>query len=423
MTEPATPVQAPPSKLLAWSLVVLAPLPGTLAFAPYYVWWVMPLMSWMLLVGIREMSPRTAFLAGLVNGTLLFAVTMSWLWNLFDVLSIVLWMILGGFTGIFSYFYRVGSLQFQNALGTSVFAALLWTGVEHFRSEVFVLKFPWITPGVALPPGWLSPLIGTYGVTFLVILAAALLTHRRCRWLGGSVLILLYASVLIPRSVPASDGTPVRVIAVQNEGGAFKHHLDQSASVPGNVDLVIWPEHSVPYALMDQERQLGELRAFLNQRNAIAVIGTRRMEPTREAPDGSSAWFNMACAISADAILGYHDKNHPVHFFNDGIAGTTAGTVDTPFGKMGMPVCFDVDFQDVVRRMTLAGARIDRSTDYGFRILVGETACATRPTLPPPRCGKWTLDRCRGNIRCDPDYRLTGPHARAAAPHAQRRSG
>jgi len=30
--------------------------------------------------------------------------------------------------------------------------------------------------------------------------------------------------------------------------------------------------------------------------------------------------------------------------------------IDTPLGRMGTPVCFDCDFQDVVRHMTLDGA-------------------------------------------------------------------
>ncbi|MDA0813869.1 MAG: hypothetical protein O3C21_15945 [Verrucomicrobia bacterium] len=336
---------------------MFAPLAGMLAFPPYGLWWLMPGASWLLLLGLKQLSPRVSFCAGFISATLLFAATMSWLWNLFDVLAIVLWMILAGFTGIFCYFYRVAAVQFRNAAGTSLFAAVLWTGIEFFRSEVFVLKFPWITSGTAMPPGWLAPIIGTYGMTFLVILAAALLTHESCRWRGGTMIILLFATILTPRSISDPAGAPIRVVAVQNEGGAFKHHLDQSASAPGDVDLFIWPEHSVPYNLMEQDRQLGELQAFLKQRSAIAIVGTRRMDPTREAPDGNSAWFNMACAISADSILGYHDKNHPVHFFNDGIPGTQAKSVATPVGKVGMPVCFDVDFQDVVRRMTLDGAK------------------------------------------------------------------
>jgi apolipoprotein N-acyltransferase len=144
------------------------------------------------------------------------------------------------------------------------------------------------------------------------------------------------------------------VMALESLRRSGDRAMDDSRGIHGHLRLFL--SSGVPYNLMEQDRQLGELQAFLKQRRAIAIVGTRRMDPTREAPDGNSAWFNMACAISADRILGYHDKNHPVHFFNDGIPGTEAKSVATPIGKVGMPVCFDVDFQHVVRRMTLDGA-------------------------------------------------------------------
>ncbi|MGK0186226.1 MAG: apolipoprotein N-acyltransferase [Verrucomicrobiales bacterium] len=344
------------TKAYPWLLILLAPLPAILAFEPYGFWWLAPLAYSMLFAGFLGMTPRMAFIGGFVSATLMFAGTLLWLWNLFDMMAIVLWMILASFTAVFGYFFRAGGLLFGQNWRTTLAAATVWTGIEYFRCEAFILKLSWITPGTALPPGWLSPIVGTYGVTFVLVTCAIALTQRSQRVVGAIILGLLCATVLIPRQANEGDHKSIRVVAVQNEGGAFKHHLEQTVSVPRDIDLIVWPEHAVPYNLMEQERQLGELQAFLRERNAIAVIGTRRMDENREAPDGSAAWFNMACVFSADTILGYHDKNHPVHFFNDGSPGATATPVDTPLGKIGTPVCFDVDFQDVVRKMTLAGA-------------------------------------------------------------------
>ena len=47
---------------------------------------------------------------------------------------------------------------------------------------------------------------------------------------------------------------------------------------------------------------------------------------------------------------------HTVHFFDDGIPGTTAMPVKTKHGMIGTPICFDCDYEGVVRRMTCAGA-------------------------------------------------------------------
>lgn len=346
------------SRLQSWLLLILAPVPIVPAFEPFGHWWLTPVGYGMLFLGLSCLTPRMALVGGFVSATLLFAGTLSWLWNLFDVLAILLWMILASFTAVFGYFLSTSRLLFGQTCLSSLIGATLWTGIEYFRGEVFILKLSWITPGTALPPGWLTPIAGTYGVTFILVLGIQMIAEKDQRRWGSAILTILLASVLVPRQQNGDEGQPIRVVAVQNEGGAFKHHLEQSASVSGPIDLIVWPEHSVPYNLMEQERQLGELQSFLRERNAIAVVGTRRMEEGIDAPDGSAAWHNMACAISSDEILGYHDKNHPVHFFNDGIPGKSAIPIDTPLGKIGAPVCFDLDFQDVVRRMSLAGAEV-----------------------------------------------------------------
>jgi apolipoprotein N-acyltransferase len=55
-------------------------------------------------------------------------------------------------------------------------------------------------------------------------------------------------------------------------------------------------------------------------------------------------------------VLGEHYKNHPVHLFDDGTPSKIALPVKTPLGVIGTPICFDNDYQGVVRKMTAAGA-------------------------------------------------------------------
>lgn len=71
---------------------------------------------------------------------------------------------------------------------------------------------------------------------------------------------------------------------------------------------------------------------------------------------GGSKWQNTALTVDGTRVLGEHGKHHTVHLFDDGESGTTMKAIDTPLGRMGTPVCFDCDFQDVVRHMTLDGA-------------------------------------------------------------------
>lgn len=50
-------------------------------------------------------------------------------------------------------------------------------------------------------------------------------------------------------------------------------------------------------------------------------------------------------------------KVHTVHFFDDGTPGSEALPVETDFGKVGTPICFDCDYEGIARKMTAAGAR------------------------------------------------------------------
>lgn len=95
--------------------------------------------------------------------------------------------------------------------------------------------------------------------------------------------------------------------------------------------------------------QWPQLLSLANKTEAILIIGTR-------TDHESGGWYNTALTLTGDEVLGEHYKNHPVHFFDDGIAAEEATAVDTHVGKVGTPICFDSDYQDVIRRMVSDGA-------------------------------------------------------------------
>ena len=72
----------------------------------------------------------------------------------------------------------------------------------------------------------------------------------------------------------------------------------------------------------------------------------------------AARWRNIALTLDPGGTRGEHTKVHTVHFFDDGTPGNTALPVETAHGKIGTPVCFDCDYEGVVRRMTAAGAEM-----------------------------------------------------------------
>lgn len=312
---------------------------AVLVFEPF-AFWPLVFVAWLpFLFALKSASPRAAFYLGLFHGLLLFGGTLSWMWHIFGRGSIALWAIIAMFTAITSLLIvrLPGRSQWQGA----ALAAAVWAGLEFFRAEVFSLTFPWITPGTGLPPSWLTPVVGVYGVTFFVIFGNALLLIQ---WKKGLMLLSLLAAMVLTFPRGPSPAETIKVGLVQDESALIRQLREATEPLLDEVDAVVWPE----YSLGKVEESTYELGKEIASRTGIFVAnGLEEMN----GQDG-----NTALVINKQEILGRHIKNHPVHFFHDGVAGTTAKPVSTEFGSVGTPVCFDCDHQDVIRKMTANGA-------------------------------------------------------------------
>ena len=134
---------------------------------------------------------------------------------------------------------------------------------------------------------------------------------------------------------------------IQNEEGLFDTHYEMSLPHAGKVDAIVWPEYAVPFD-PNTHPQAKSLPDLLKEDTKVLVLGGQK--------DHGTDFYNTAFTQGQDGPLGEHVKNHTVHMFADGIPGTTAEPINTPFGKIGTPICFDCDYQDVMRKMTAKGA-------------------------------------------------------------------
>lgn len=322
---------------------------GILSFPPFH-WHPLALVAMIpLLIALRDAPPRQAVGLGLLYGLGLFAGTLNWLAALFGPMAILLFFILA----IFPTFFGVGMASLRDAIGERKWLPLaigiLWTGLEYFRGEWFTLRFPWITPGTALPPGYLTPFIGVYGVTLLVVAGGAAIAFRR-HVLGGALLGVVALASYLPD--PPSDPGEITVAAVQGEDVTFDDYLRLSREVPEPVDAFIWPEYAVTPDIRSKPGRMNSVRSLLSEKEAAHLtLGT-----ITDHDDGT--WSNTALTIGAEAILGSHDKNRPVHFFNDGTPGTEAVAFETPLGTIATTICFDNDYSAVARQAVANGAEL-----------------------------------------------------------------
>jgi apolipoprotein N-acyltransferase len=290
------------------------------------------LMGYAVLLAILPQLDLRAALRGMaVFGFCLALCSTYWLWRIFGPMALILWgyigLTLSLFGVAFALIHRTGWAAWVKVMTSG----MAWTAIDYLRGEVLPLSFPWLQVSLLVEPAWpLLSWIGCYGVSGVVVMA--LFAGVRRQLILFSVIIVLIIGLQLLNT--KQNAPAISVCCVQSESHDVS--LLQSMSTQGT-QLVIWPELAAPIAEQ-------------------AVLPDERLLVTGTSVTKGRDWENSAFTTHRGAVLGQHVKNHTVHFFNDGRRGQTRLPFETPLGRIGTPICFDCDHQDVVRAMTSAGA-------------------------------------------------------------------
>lgn len=333
-------------------LTVLSGVTYALAFPPLgWRWLIVPGIVGLLLSlqGLRGSRARGV---GFLHGMVAYGVGLPWLWLLFGSFAIALWSILAAFTAAFAWMQSRAEDRGVSGGAFALFTVANWCGWEFIRAELFPLKFPWMTAGLAIGPNYELPIIGVYGVSAWVVLACAALVWKPLRASPLLLVVLWPLTVTDTRQAVLEKGAPenIRVCGLQYEEVSFQRYFEVTKGLPEGTEHVVWPEYALPYDVRANKRDWAALEKLCRERNVTLTVGTQ----TR--PKGGTHWYNTALTMDAIGVRGTHFKVHSVHFFDDGTPGDTALPVATSHGNIGTPVCFDCDYEGVVRRMTSAGA-------------------------------------------------------------------
>ena len=380
--KPMTPL--PPHRSRFWWRTVVGPM----AAGVVYLWGFDPVgITPMVLLGLtaflfflRGLSPVEARREGFLFGMVVTCIGCVWLKNIFGWVFVVLCASQSLFWGLFGWGHAIIDRQPWNQWRKALAVACVWTGVEFIRAEHFWLDFPWLTPGHGLGviQGITQPLlswIGVYGVGFVVVTLCFLWYPPVVKFMRGKMTVGWFASrlfqgfiflcvmgaplgMIVPSCSRMSfDATALRnrgmptvaFAAVQDEHGSIDNFISLTNTVTDKADLILWPEEAVPHDLAQFPYEQSLLRDLVKHRNCVLVLGTRQK-------GAGKAWWNTGLTLDSTGELGRHYKVHPVHLFDDGTPGTTAIPVTTRLGKIGTPICFDCDYEGVVRQMTRNGA-------------------------------------------------------------------
>ena len=298
----------------------------------------------------RLPTARRAFYGGLVVGLAAYVPHLWFFGAVFHAAAVPVWLIAALPIAVF-----VLSLNaLHRRWGPTAAMALtpvLWTGIEYFRSELYALRFAWLLPGqaAAFVPGVSLLRLGVYGVGFLYATAAALAVGRRgpVRFAGAAVLVGL-AVLMFWRQGRYSTNGPPHVAGVQLELPSVAEAtaaIDRLAVAHPEADILVVSEYTflgpVPPAVRDVVRR----------RHRHLVAGAERL-----LDDGR--YYDVAVVVGPDGNDAFEQaKSVPVQFMSDGLPAESRRVWQSPWGPIGLAVCYDLGYASVMDDFVRQGAR------------------------------------------------------------------
>jgi apolipoprotein N-acyltransferase len=383
-----------------------------------------------LLWVLEDKRPHEGFTLGFVAGFIAYGFIIWWVqvtmvnygklpgW-LAWILALALAAYVAVYVGLFAYL--LVKVSPAAGFGRFLMAPVIWVALELARAY-FLSGFPWALLGYSqykvLPAIQIADIVGVYGVSFFIVFVNAAFWHffrhpDRAPFVvvvGASVFsamvvgygyyrILNLPKEMGPPSVPIGIVQPDTRPGLKWRPGMQEAIITELEKLTGELveefkkgkstipPLVVWPEAAAPVVFSEAPAWRKRIGKIAQNAGVHLLFGTLSADTT---PPGRL--FNSAYLLEpgGNAVTRY-DKMHLVPFgeyvpwrrvlfFVDKLVpvigrfgeGKTATLFETPGGKFGVLICFEVIFPRVVRQMKDAQFLVNITNDAWF----GRTAAS-----------------------------------------------
>lgn len=305
----------------------------------------------------RGSTWRRAFYPGLAVGLVVAAGRLDFFYHIFSFGAVGLWLVFAFWVALF---VLAGHLTLKRLKSPWCWGALpiLWVGLEYFRSELYYLRFAWLSPGFAFaesPANWLFRYPGVYGIGLLAAALACLAAAmQRKTALGatgllaaGTILFSLVPQLPLP-AAPFQEVATIRVSGVQMEfpdQSEVLLRLNEVVRKHPDTDLIVLSEYTFP------ERVPKRVLDWCRDHKVHLIVGGK------EPADGPQ-FYNTAYVISPDGEIVFQQaKTVPIQFFKDGLPAARQQLWNSPWGKLGICICYDLSYSRVTDELVSLGAQ------------------------------------------------------------------
>jgi apolipoprotein N-acyltransferase len=340
--------------MIVWILVAVAAFHA--AYASPSLSFLIVLYVFALLQLAQADRWRKAFYSGLTVGLLIAVVWLEFFWRIFSGGAAALWLVYAFWIGLFVALARLCLTRLGPRWGW-LLIPFVWTGLEYYRSELYFLRFSWLNAGYAFIGAPWQPalrLSGVYGLGFvlisLVVGSAYLWQKSRIRafaLLSLGVVCICLGGLFCGQESPTGSLAKIRVAGVQMEfptENEVRLRLNELIRTYPDTELVVLSEYTLDGPVPEAVRE------WCRESGCYLVVGGK--DP---APGGN--FYNTAFVIGPGGDTVFRQvKAVPIQFFKDGLPAPEQQVWHSPWGKIGICVCYDLSYTRVTDRLIALGA-------------------------------------------------------------------
>jgi apolipoprotein N-acyltransferase len=360
------PATATYPEVVNWKESLLWVVIGAGCFNLAYEWVSLPVMGlWIIgyaLALVRltnQSSVRRAFYFGLATAYLSYAPQLLFMWNIFGPAAIVLWLVLAFWVGLFAAIICGARRRWGGGVAFWLIP-VVWTGVEYFRSELYYLKFSWMNIGYALPVfGGANAFVslGMYGEGFLLFALVAFAWMRpfkRKPLVEAVVVLLCLIGTCFVFSIFAARfyGPPIPPVIITGIQWEFANDyvgarsLDQTLRLHPETDIFVLSEYTLEGPVPDK------LKNWCREHRRYLVVGGKD-------PLANDQYYNTAYVVGTNGDIVFQQaKSVPIQFFKDGLPAPNQKVWHSPWGKIGICICYDLSYTRVTDELIRQGAQL-----------------------------------------------------------------